>query len=126
MAALTVQTAGETAIDIDDSLENADSASGDTAANPNGQLYLYMENNAGNGDAATVTITAQKTTRNVPGYGPLTKANLVISLADGAQAMVGPLPKQPWNNSAGSVAISYGGDGAAAVDIVAIEGSKGL
>lgn len=124
MAALTVQSLGETALDVGGNLENADSGSGDTAANPNGQLYLYMENNDGSANSATVTITAQKTSKDVPGWGSLTKSDITVSLADGEAKMVGPLPKTPYNNSSGNVAISYTGDGAASVDIIALEGSR--
>lgn len=124
MAALTVRTVSETDIDVavGAGLEDADSGAGDTAANPNGDVMLYMENPGAS--SATVTVTAQNTPKNISGHGPLTKANLAITMAAGAKRMVGPLNDQMWNDGSGNVNISYSGAGAADVDIMAFRGPK--
>lgn len=115
--ALTVATVtGDTPLDIT-TVENADSGSGNTAANSNGDVMFFFHNNGAS--SASVTITAQDTTVTVPGYGDLTKSDQVVSLSAGERYLAGPYPAAPWNNTSGQVVLNYGGAGAADVDVKA-------
>lgn len=122
MAAVTVN-------EIDDSAAvaftpvDADEASGDTFVNSNGDLALYFINESGT-DAATVTLTAQETSKDVSGYGQMSKSNLTISLAAGEDKIVGPLEKRAWNDSSGNVNAAYSGTAAASVKVYAFRLKK--
>lgn len=96
------------AIDVDD-------AGGDKIKNVDGKTFLLLENPGG--DVAAVTITAQQTVRTTPGFGPMTKADLVINVNAGETKMVGPFPSAPWNDSAGDLVLTYSGAGAADINV---------
>ncbi len=117
--ALTVQTMSETPLEA--TYANADTVNGNSAANPEGDLFIHAKNPGGS--SATVTISAQKTSKKIPGYGSLTKSDITCSLATTEECFVGPLNTEFWNSS-GAVQITYGGAGSADVDIVAIRPQK--
>lgn len=106
---------------VEDGLEptvnNADDSSGDTVLNPDGRTILRFHNNGSS--SATVTIASQKTTKKT-GNGLVSRANISLTLAAGEVQYVGPLKQEFWNNSSGQIAISYGGAGAADVDVEAL------
>lgn len=101
---------------LDPTVNNADNASGDTVVNPDGTILRFTNNNGG-GSSATVTITAQKTSKDINGQGKFTRSNIALTLADGAVRMVGPLLPEVWNNASGQIVIAYGGAAAADVDV---------
>jgi hypothetical protein len=122
MADLTVQTVSETELDVGGNFENADSALGDKAQNPNGDLYLLFKN--GGASSATATLAAQNTPKSFEGHGPMTKVDKAVALAAGEEKLVGPLNAQMWNDGNGDVNIAYSGAGAADVDVLAYRGVK--
>jgi hypothetical protein len=115
--ALTVQTVSETEAAI--GYESVDVTNANSAANPNGDLFLLLFNEHG-ADSATVTITAQNTTKTVPGYGVMTKADKVVTLTTLQRKVVGPFRKASWNNSSGLVIITTTGTASGSVDIAAM------
>lgn len=118
MATLSVQTVSET--DAAVSFANADSGSGDLVPNKGGNVFLILKNGHATG-AATVTITAQNTSKSVEGWGPLTKSDIAVSLAAGDEKIVGPFAEGAWNNSSDQIALSYTGTAAADVDVAALK-----
>jgi len=102
MATLTIQNESE-----DGGLTfAAASGGGDLMANDGNTLLMVQ--NAGVG-AITVTITAQKTATTKPGFGEVTKADAVRSVAAGETDVLGRFPKDAFNTSAGQIAIGYSG-----------------
>lgn len=72
-----------------------------------GDTFLHVKN--GGGAGITVTVAAQVTARDAEGYGPFTRANLAVSIAAGADKLIGPLPPKTFNNTNGRAAITYSG-----------------
>ena len=66
--------------------------------------FLYVDNQ----DAAStnVTITVQTATVDINGFGNLTKADKVVSIAAGVTVCIGPLPSA-FNDASGYVQVSY-------------------
>jgi len=117
--ALTVTELSETAIIAP--FENADNANGNSYQNRTADASILLLLPVGSAGTATVTITAQNTVNpNVPGWGPLTKADIVVALNVGEQKLLGPLAVNAWNDSNGDVIISYAGTGAADVDVAVV------
>lgn len=114
--ALTVGSVSETELDVT-TLENADTSNNNSAANLNGDVMLLLDNPGAS--TATVTVTAQTTSKNVSGYGPMTKADKVVTLTTGQTKLVGPFPAKTWNDGNGNLIITAGGAGAADVDLKA-------
>lgn len=101
--ALTVQDVSETAYAI--SFDTADQAAGNTIANPSGDVFLLIQSNAG---TSSVVISAANASVEIPGYGPLAKSDMTVTVTNGAQKIVGPFQTRAWNNSAGKLVLSYG------------------
>lgn len=80
---------------------------GDTVDNADGKTFLYIKNGGGSG--ITVTVTAQTVSREDPHLGTLTKGNISKAIGAGADAIIGPIKKQAFNNASNIVAISYSG-----------------
>lgn len=116
--ALTVTRLTETSVLLP--YENSDDVNGNSASNRTGDVFLAISLPSGAAGTATVTITAQNTSKEVVGYGVLTKADNVISMGLGEEKVVGPFPPRSWNDSSGNLIISYTGTGAADVDIAAL------
>jgi len=117
--ALTIQSISETALEA--TYANADTENGNKVINPGGDLILHFKNPGAS--AAVVTVTAQKTSKNVPGLGPLTKASITCNLAAGEDCFVGPLNTEFWNLG-GSVFMTFSGVGSGDVDIAALRPTK--
>lgn len=86
---------------------SAASGGGDTVSNADGKTFIYVKN--GGGGSIDVTVTATTTSKEDPQLGTLTKANVVKSVGAGADALIGPLKKQAFNNSSDIVSVSYSG-----------------
>ena len=103
MATLTIQSIVEAGLTA-----NYTSAAGGGDVVPNdGTIFLHVKN--GGGTSVTVTVTAQTTTTTDPSLGAVTKSNVAKAIAAGAEAFIGPLKKQAFNNSQGQIAITYSG-----------------
>ena len=105
MAILSVQTIDE---DGQQLATVAAAGGGDSFDNPSDQSTFLYVNNAG-GSSITVTITAQATSRDVPGLGPMTKPNAGGAVTNGTIKLFGPFPAEAFNNASGQVAVSYSG-----------------
>ena len=100
--------------------ENADNVNGNSLSNRTADIFLVLFLPSGAAGSAVVTLTAQNTSTEVPGFGVMTKADLVVSLNVGEEKLVGPFPTRSWNNSSGNVILSYSGTGASDVDVAAL------
>ena len=96
---------------------NCDTVNNHSAANQNGDVFLYLDNPGAS--TATVTITAQTTSKDVPGFGTLTKSDQVITLLTTETFLAGPFLPLAFNDGNNNVIITCGGAGAADVDITA-------
>ncbi len=86
---------------------SAAAGGGDTVSNTDGKTYLHVKNGGGSG--ITVTVTAQTVSREDPHLGTLSKANIAKAIGAGAEAIIGPLKKQAFNNASDIVSITYSG-----------------
>jgi len=121
--AVTVNEVSETPVDLTTGTDG-DETNGNSFSNPNGDLVLYFRNDDGGGNSATATVTAQTTSRDFGGYGPMTKSDLDVSLDDGDSKLVGPFSKQAWNDANDNVIVNYTGTGAAGVKVVPLKLKK--
>lgn len=115
-AALTVQSVSETATAI--SYANANSGGNDTCANKDGKVFIHFKNPGAS--SASAIVDAITTSKNVPGFGPLAKTDLTVSLSAGQDKIVGPFTTGAWVNSSGNIVITYSGAGAADVDVACL------
>jgi len=115
--ALTVTDVSETSAAVP--FTDADQANGNKAINRNGDIFFILKNSHVS-DSATVTVTAQKTSKVIPGFGTMTKANNTVSLAAGAEKIVGPFRATAWNDASGYVILSFSGDASASVTVAAM------
>lgn len=82
----------------------------DSIASVGNDQNVFLEVANASGGSINVTI-AKKTSigvKNVPGYGPLTVADQVIAVANGAAKIIGPFPDD-YIQADGSVTASYSG-----------------
>jgi hypothetical protein len=102
MAAMTIQSLAEAGATITYSAVS----SSDTIADDGTQrTFLHVKN--GGGSSINVTITAQQTSRSVPGMGAMTKSNQVVAVGAGAEKMIGPFPPDAYKDSSGLVNVAY-------------------
>lgn len=100
MATYTVQSVDEDGLDITFSAV----ASTDNFAN-DGKTLLLVKN--GSGGNVQIDITSQVTTVEIPSYGNVTKADRSITIANGAQAILGPFNRAAFNDGSGLVEVTY-------------------
>lgn len=86
---------------------SAAAGGGDTVSNADGKTFLHIKNGGGSG--ITVTVVAETTTREDPHLGTLTKASIAKAIGAGAEAIIGPLKKQAFNDEDNIVSITYSG-----------------
>ncbi len=77
---------------------------GDVAPN-DGKTVLILWND--DASLAVVTVTAQDTTANAAGFGAVTKADAVKSIAANTADVMGPFPTSAFNNASGQIVITY-------------------
>jgi len=92
----------------------ADTSNGNRFKNTDENVFVMFQNTHGS-NSSTVTITAQTTSKYVPGYGTLTRADISVVLAAGAVKFVGPLPRNIFNDASGYVNMTYSGTGTVVV-----------
>ena len=105
---IPVQTISETAAAATETA--ADTANGNRFINREENVFLRLRNSHAT-NASTVTITAQDTSENIPGFGLMTKANISVSLAAGDIKYVGPFPRKAFNDSSEYVNMTFSGTG---------------
>jgi len=69
-----------------------------------GKTLLVFKNNSGS--AATATVTNQVSSVDVPGMGTITLSNNTIALPANSIVIAGPFPKNRWDTSYGTLAVS--------------------
>ncbi len=80
-------------------------AGGDTCPNDGFTFLLFVNGDAG---SHTITITpAKATVKAQGGLGVVSKANVVLAVAAGDEALLGPFPPGLFNDGNGNLAISY-------------------
>ena len=95
----------------------AASSGGDALLNLQGDVILHVRN--GDASSHTVTITAQDTGHEVPGYGAMTKSDVQVAVPAGEDRFIGPFPRQAFNDANGKVQVSY--DAVTGVTIAALK-----
>lgn len=86
----------------------AAAAGGDSFLNDsNAKTFLWVKN--ASGGAITVTPTIQSANVTVPGFGVMTKASAAVSVAAGANVLMGPYPPAVFNDASGLVQFTYSG-----------------
>lgn len=113
MADLSIQEFDQDGLEATYSAADSD---GDTATN-RGFLVLHVKN--GDASSHTVTVTAQRTSVSVSGYGPADLDDVVVAIPAGGERFIGPLPVKTYNNANQKVEISY--DAVTSVTIAAIK-----
>lgn len=101
MAVLTPQNVSETGLVPSTS---AAAAGGDQFENTAREIVAVTN---GGGSPITITAHAQSVSKDVPGYGTMTKANGGGAVAAGATKFFGPFPTRAFNNTSGRVSLSY-------------------
>lgn len=104
MAELTLQTIVEAGLE---ETFVAAAGGGDFFQNNEADVFLHVKND--DASDTTITVTAQDVVQAVPGFGDLTKADAVVVVTAGEERMIGPFPKQAFNDSAGDVQVTYSG-----------------
>ena len=100
MATLTVQNAAEGG---GITFQTADSG-GDVFPNDGKTILVFWNDDAA---LAVVTVTAQDTTATGVGFGAVTKANAVKSIAANTADVMGPFPTSAFNTASAQVAVTY-------------------
>ena len=81
-------------------------AAGDAVLNLDGNIILYFKNV--NVAARAVTVTAQDTSEKVPGFGDMTKADVVLVVpALTGEIVAGPFPRRAFNDALGKLQLTY-------------------
>lgn len=78
----------------------AGSAGGDTFRN-NGTNFIHVKN----GGASSITVTIDSVEKCNHGFDH----NLTVSVAAGAERIIGPFDEKRFNNESGQVSVSYSG-----------------
>lgn len=121
MTTLTVQQFSESG--LKPTLSTADTAAGNNFDNSLGSTILLIQNTDAT-NSATVTVTAQATSESVEGFGTMTKANDAITLAAGEIWVMGPFPKDAFNDASDLVSVTYSGTGDGSLKVAALKGKE--
>lgn len=116
MSTISVQKVSETPLEA--TYSNADTVNGDKCVNKSGDVFLHLKN--GGASEADVTVAAQVSSKDIPGYGPMSKSNLVVNIPAGEERFIGPFPSSAWSDSDGFLNWDYSGVGEADVDVAAL------
>lgn len=111
MAATLVASTSMTEASVALASVAADTVNGNSFDNTNGNVFVYVKNTHAT-NAHTFNFTVQTTSVTKEGYGTLTKATptavVVPALSD---ALVGPFPKQAYNDNGNLVQLTFSGTG---------------
>ena len=99
----------------------AAASGGDVVPNDGKTLLLVLNVNASL--PRTITVTAQDTTANAAGFGAITKADAVKSIAADTADLMGPFPTTAFNNASGQIAVTYSSVSDLAVAAVRVSGA---
>lgn len=102
MADLTIQDIVEAGLDA--SYAAADAA-GDAVFNVGADVVIHVRN--ADVSAHTVTVTAQRSSKPVAGFGAMSKADLEVGVPPGEERFIGPFPTEAFNDSTARVRLTY-------------------
>ena len=88
----------------------ADTGNGNRYLNRDENIFLLLQNSHAT-NASTVTITAQTTSKYVPGLGTVSRADISVALSAGDIKIVGPLPRAIFNDASEYVSMTFSGTG---------------
>lgn len=95
MATLTVQSIVEAGLEA---TYSSCGAGGDTFANDTtNRIFLHVKN--GDASSKTVTITPETASKDVAGFGTMTKATISVSIPAGEDRFIGPFPRGAFGNT---------------------------
>lgn len=118
MAQLSIQEISESP--LEPTMSTADTSNGDKFKNYEENVFILVEN-TDDTNAAVVTVTAQDTSENIPGFGSMSKSSITVNLATGEKNLVGPFPRKAFNDSSEDVSLAYSGDGASSVKVAVLK-----
>lgn len=95
MADLTTQEITESGLDA--TYATADAA-GDTVTNDTTErTFVHVKN--GSASQMTVTVTPEVTTKDVPGFGELTKSSISVDVDASGEQFIGPFPYDAYGSA---------------------------
>ena len=112
MAELTVQNIVDTGLEA----TFASAAGGGDHFTNDGKTFLWVKNGATD---CNVTVTTQKSTVDVSGFGTLSLSNAAITVTATEERLIGPWPTNRWNDSSSFVQVTY--DDVSNVTVAAIK-----
>lgn len=77
------------------------------------EVFLYVDNQ--DASSKEVTVTAENTDKEVPGWGTLSISDVVVSVPAGETRFIGPFPRNPFTTT---LSISY--DAVTSLNIAAV------
>ena len=98
----------------------AASGGGDVVPNDGKTVLLFWNDDS---SLAIVTVTAQDTTATAAGFGAITKADAVKSIAADTADVMGPFPTTAFNNSSAQIVVTYSSVSDLAVAAVRVSGA---
>ena len=95
MADLTTQNITESGLDA--TYATADAA-GDTITNDTTErTFVHVKN--GSASEMTVTVTPEVTTKEVSGFGELTKSGISVAIGASGEQFIGPFPYEAYGSA---------------------------
>lgn len=95
MATLTVQDVTESGLEA---TYSAAEAGGDTFNNSQGgRTFIHVKN--GDASSHTVTVTPDQSSKEVAGFGTLTKPEISVAIPAGEERFIGPFPHLAFSSA---------------------------
>lgn len=95
MATLSVENVTESGLDA---TYNSAAAGGDDFQNDSSErIFLHVKN--GDASSHTVTVTAEDSSLEVPGYGTVSKSNVSVDVPASEDRFIGPFPRFAFGNT---------------------------
>lgn len=95
MATLSVQDITESGLAA--TYDSADSGGDDFQNDSSERIFLHVKN--GDTSSHTVTVSAEDSSLDVPGYGPVTKSDVSVSVSASGEKFIGPFPRFAFGNT---------------------------
>lgn len=74
-----------------------------------GDQRTFFEVNNGGGGSINCTFNYVPASQNLPGYGPIAPADLVVAVGAGVRKLIGPFGRGFIDPSTGRIAVTYSG-----------------
>lgn len=99
---------------------SSDGTNGNSIQNPGGDVILVIMNETA-ASGAVATINVQNSNVTIPGVGSVSKSSSTCDLSAGEECVVGPFPTLFFNDGNSNLQLTYTGDGADDLTIMAIK-----